>query len=162
MSQETLRNQLRIFFQGDEVPGFIVYGLAPRDTFVDGVQLRLAPAVEQVRQNLLHGEWWAIQLCEVAISEWPSQQRWPKLLEQSLREMVDKGAKLAWIGAEGLPFADPPWLFSAEAMSGGVLAWMASDGSAHVDADLDSPISPVGDDELDALRHIGAGLADAD
>jgi hypothetical protein len=162
MSEVEARQALRVFVDGEEVPGFIVYGLAPLGHLATHVELRFPPGLQQVGHYRLTGQRWEVQLCEVHVSTWPVSAAWAEALRASLGQMRTQGAVLAWIGAEGLPYADPPDLFSAEFMHGGVLVWTGPGGATGGSLELDGPLQPVGDEELARIRSIGRGLADAD
>jgi hypothetical protein len=156
------RDSLTIFVGGEEVPGIIVYGLFavgserpvkfPVDAWVS------APETESFR---LFGEGWEVLTWEIPIDLWPAGEQWRAALQATLQAMISRGCRVAWIGAEGVPFCDPPELFNPECMSGGVLAWMTDSGDSGGDLDPDHPIARVADDILLRLRIHARGLADA-
>ena len=88
-------------------------------------------------------------------------ERWQRAVRVTLQAMVDRGARVAWLGAEGVPFCDPPELFSPECMSGGVLGWITDSGEYSCELDPDRPIARAADDTLLKLRLHARGLADA-
>lgn len=155
------RDALTIFVDGEEVPGLIVYGLAapgqwrsvtfPSDSW---------PATRRIEESMLHGEAWQVAMWEVPIIIWPSAEELAGAARVSLKAMIDGGCRVAWIGAEGVPFCDPPQLFDPDCMSGGVLAWMTDVGDFECPLDPDRPLEPVGDDRLQSIRSHAQGLAD--
>jgi hypothetical protein len=155
------RDSLTIFVGGDEVPGIIVYGLFaagserpvnfPADAWIS------APEPESFR---LFGDGWEVLTWEIPIDLWPTGERWRTAVQATLQAMVASGCRVAWIGAEGVPFCDPPELFSPECMSGGVLAWMTDSGDFSCELDPDRPVVRVADDVLLKLRTHARGLAD--
>jgi hypothetical protein len=156
------RDAMTIFVEGDEVPGIIVYGLLGAGTarsvdFPSSVWVG-APDPGQFR---LFGSRWQVLTWEVPVDVWPVGDRWTAAIRATLKAMLDRGARVAWIGAEGLPFCDPPELFDPGCMSGGVLAWMTDVGDFSCPLDPDVPLDPVGDDVLRQLRGHAQGLADA-
>jgi hypothetical protein len=156
------RDSLTIFVDGDEVPGLIVYGLALRDTWRSvGFPAEVWLAVPEVEEFRLHGDSWQVVMWEVPIIVWPSAREFAAAVRHTLGAMIDGGCRVAWIGAEGVPFCDPPQLFDHDCMSGGVLAWMTDDGGFECPIDPDRPLVPVSDHRLHALRVHAQGLADA-
>ena len=64
------------------------------------------------------------------------------------------GCRVAWVGAEEIPFCDPPGLFDPACMTGGVLAWPI-DGSFGCPLDPDQPLTAASDEEMLQLRDRG-------
>lgn len=155
------RDALTIFVDGDEVPGIIVYGLFtagserpvdfPADVWIS------APEPGSFR---LSGDRWEVLTWEIPIDVWPTGEHWRTAVQATLQAMIDRGGRVAWIGAEGVPFCDPPELFSPDCMSGGVLAWMSDSGDFSCELDPDRPVVRVADDVLLRLRVHARGLAD--
>lgn len=154
-------HDLRIVVDGDEVSGFLVYGLGPRHRFAEDARLDLAPGLGEGELSLLIGERWEVLIRGVSIDIWPSPDAWTTAIERCLRGMLNLGAVVAWIGAEGLPFVDPPDLFDEGQMAGGVLAWASADGGRGGDVPLDRTLKPVDNDEFVRLRDASAGLAES-
>jgi hypothetical protein len=156
------RDALTIFADGEEVPGLIVYGLAApstrRSVSFPSDEWTAHP---QVQEFTLHGDGWEVMTWEVPIIVWPSEDEFNRAARLTLRALIESGCRVAWIGAEGVPFCDPPDLFSPDCMSGGVLAWMTDAGDFDCPLDPDSPLRPVSDDRLRRLRRHTRGLADA-
>lgn len=157
------RDSLTIFVDGDEVPGFIVYGLfepgSERPVDVPSGAWISPPEPGSFR---LFGDEWEVLTWEIPIDVWPTGERWQRAVRMTLQAMVDRGARIAWLGAEGVPFCDPPELFSPDCMSGGVLGWMTDSGEYSCELDPDRPIARVADDDmLLKLRFHARGLADA-
>jgi hypothetical protein len=155
------KESLTIFVDGEEVPGVIVYGLlAPRSeqnvTFPSDAWI----ASPEVEDFSLYGEGWKVLTWEVPVVLWPPAQQFQAAVRATLEAMVERGSRVAWIGAEGVPYCDPPDLFSPHCMSGGVLAWMTDSGDCSYSLNPDGPLTPVGDEVLLQLRHHARGLAD--
>ena len=152
---------LQIVVDGNVVAGFLVYGLAPRQRFPAEACLQLPPGLGQGESYLLIGEEWEVLILGASINTWPSPKDWAVVIDRCLGGMLSLGATVAWIGCEGLPFVDPPDLFDEEFMVGGVLAWASVDGGRGGELRLNSPLEPVGPDELARLRRASAGLAES-
>lgn len=162
MTAKCARDVLVVLADGEEVPGITVYGLASRGrrrpvTFPADVWIG-APAVEEF---VLHGDAWEITTLDLPILVWPAAKELGSAIHASLAALIEAGCPVAWIGAEGLPFCDPPRLFDSRCMSGGVLAWMTADGQFECQVDPNGPVSPISDQQLETLRHHAQGLADA-
>jgi hypothetical protein len=156
------RDALTIFVEGEEVPGVIVYGLFPHDSR-PAVEFpaKVWPSEPEPDSFRLVGDAWLVLLWEIAVDVWPTGEQWRTAMQVTLKAMTDQGARVAWVGAEGVPFCDPPQLFSPDCMSGGVLAWMTDTGDFGCEVDPDAPLARVADDELLELRRHAHGLADA-
>ncbi|AKU17592.1 hypothetical protein VV02_19970 [Luteipulveratus mongoliensis] len=162
MSQPPARETLKVVLAGDEVPGLIAYGLRgsgdpadatfPTDSWI---------AQPEPTELTLHGDAWEVQMWEIPVVIWPARADMELAVRATLRTLIGVGCRVAWIGAEGLPFCDPPELFEPQCMSGSVLAWMTDSGASDCQLDPDAPVMPVGDDVLRVLRAHGSGLADA-
>lgn len=156
------RDCLTIFVEGKEVPGLIVYGLAVLGSrHQTGFPSNAWRAVSQVDVYTLRGEAWEVGTWDVPIIIWPAREEFVAAVRLTLGAMIEGGCRVAWVGAEGLPFCDPPQLFDPDCMSGGVLAWMTDDGTFDCPLDPDSPLAPVPDAQLRVLRGHSKGLADA-
>lgn len=98
----------------------IVYGLS-----LDEIADHSAPASgqtfdpERTRYTHLHGDRWSVALWDVPVAHWASVTD----TFRDVREIIRRGCVVAWVGAEGFLFSDPPHLFDPAFMSGGVLAW---------------------------------------
>lgn len=155
------REQLTVFIDGTERAGLIVYALRSAGSHPD---IEFATDVwpeSELRSFRLHGDAWEILRWDVALDRWPRGRLWPEILRLTLQRLVEGGAVVAWVGAEGLPFADPPDLFSAELMTGSVLAALTSAGEFMCPMDPDLPIKALSDEELTRLRDHARPLADA-
>lgn len=161
MSITPARDSLTIFVDGDEVPGLIAYGLrgsGPETACVFPSDAWIAqPAASESR---LHGEAWEVLVWEIPIVIWPTAADLREALRRTTGAMIEGGCRVAWIGAEGVPFCDPPLLFDPECMAGGVLAWMTDVGDYNCDLDPDSPLAPASNEVLGRLRGHAEGLAD--
>lgn len=110
----------------------------------------------------LWGDAWEVIRWDVPIKMWPTSAELGVAVKLILDELIGSRSRVAWIGAEGVPFCDPPQLFDPLCMTGAVLAWATEDGTSDVDIDLDAPVTPAADDVLRQLRRYASGLADVD
>lgn len=159
MTVRLARDSLTIFVQGDEEPGLIAYGLTtpelwqgadfPTDVWI---------AEPEPETFALIGEDWRVHGWEVPIIIWPTGLDFEIAVRSMLAALVRGGCRVAWIGAEGVPFCDPPNLFDPDCMSGGVLAWMTDDGRFDCPLDPDRALTSVNDGVLSSLREHALGL----
>jgi hypothetical protein len=161
MTSTLARDSLVVIADGDEVPGITIYGLARRG----GWGLVVFPAhvwfgEPAVDEFVLRGDAWEIPTWDLPILIWPAVDGMAAALRVSLAAVIESGCSVAWVGAEGLPFCDPPQLFDPRCMSGGVLAWMTAAGDFGCGLDPNGPISPISDQQLSMLRQYAHGLAD--
>jgi hypothetical protein len=161
MTSTRARDALVVIIDGEEVPGITIYGLARPGAwrpvvFPAGVWIGDASADEFV----LHGDAWEIPTWDLPILVWPTVDGMAAALRVSLGAVIESGCSVAWVGAEGLPFCDPPQLFDPGCMSRGVLAWMTAQGQFECALDPNGPISPITDQQLSMLRQYARGLAD--
>lgn len=155
------REGLTVFFDGEERPGVIFYALARQGITSSVVfPIGLWPSGE-VKSFRLGGETWEVHGWDLALGEWPRGRDWTRSVHDTLKSLVDAGAVVTWVGAEGCPYSDPPHLLSPTWMSGGVLAAMTSTGEFICAVDPDLPVLALSDDELVSLRLHARGLADA-
>jgi hypothetical protein len=155
------RDALTVFVAGEERPGIIVYGLVNRGGRSTSIlPERVWPGAGVVDESLLVGDSWEVAAWDIALRQWPEGDAWSQAIKNVLRAHIDAGCVVAWVGAEGVPFCDPPQLFDARCMSGGVLAWMTSE-EFDCPLDPDQPLNPVDDEVLAWLRDRARGLADA-
>jgi hypothetical protein len=103
---------------------------------------------------------WEVVLWEFPVVTWPSAAELERAIRVTLATMIEGRCRVAWIGAEGIPFCDPPDLFSPDCTSGGVLAWMNDAGDFDCPLDPDGTLSPISDEEMLRLREHAEGLAD--
>ena len=87
------------------------------------------PTARSVDEVSLRGEAWEVTAWEIALRALPDRSEWREAIRSTLQAHLDGGSRLAWIGAEGVPFCDPPQLFDPTCMTRGVLAWMTRFGS---------------------------------
>lgn len=161
MTRPAARDALRIIVDGDEIPGVIAYGVRPArrhpfPEFPRGVWI----ADPEVAPFTLHGENWEVLMWEIPVVIWPTASEMDASVRATLSSLIETGCRVAWIGAEGLPFCDPPQLFDTGCMSGSVLAWMTDAGTSNCWLDPEAPIAPATDDVLLSLRRHARGLAD--
>lgn len=155
------RDALTIFVAGDEEPGLIAYGLTAPDAWRDAAfPADVWLADPEPGAFDLFGDRWRVHAWEVPIAIWPTGLHFQAAVNRTLDALIRGGCRVAWIGAEGVPFCDPPGLFDPECMAGGVLAWMTDDGRFDCPLDPDRVLAPVSNDELLKLRAHVRGLAD--
>lgn len=157
-----LRESSTIFVDGEERAGVIAYGLRARGAG-SNPEFPAEDWVEQTQpiEFTLHGDRWEVFMWEVPIIDWPSADRFERAVQTLLGRLTQSGCLVAWIGAEGMPFSDPPDLFNPAHMSGSVLAWMDDAGRGMWRIDPDEPMEAAPDETLLLLRHHAKGLADA-
>lgn len=161
MSPTLARESLTIFVDGDEVPGLIVYGLRPHGRErVCAFPADAWIAQPEAMQGRLFGESWEVLAWEIPILIWPTASDLSEAVRCTTGAMIEGGCRVAWVGAEGVPFCDPPQLFDPDCMAGGVLAWMTDVGDFDCDLDPDSPLAPASEDVLRRLQAHAKGLAD--
>ena len=109
-----------VFVDGDERPGVIAYGIWPAGAGADlPSDVLLGGGVP--RAFRLWGPGWVILGFDIAYPTPEDLREALPLIEECLELCLRRGAHVAWLGSEGLPFADPPHLFDPEWMEGGVL-----------------------------------------
>lgn len=156
------RDALSVFVGGEEMPGFIVYGLFPRGSSRPVFPAEAWILAGAVREFTLIGEAWEIPRWDVPIAVWWTGDQFIAAVRATFAAIINGGGRVAWIGAEGLPFCDAPQLFDTDCMSGGVLAWMADVGAFDCPLNPDSPLTPVNDESLKTLKNHARGLADVE
>jgi len=102
------KEQLTVFVEGEELSGFIIYGLGSPGAIDRDVPPAIWEDLQLVGSHTLVGQHWEVVLWEVPLSQWPTGPEWQRTLSECLRAMIARGAKVAWVGAEGIPYADPP------------------------------------------------------
>lgn len=119
-----------VFIDGTEELGFILYGLwtgvVESTMRLDGGELDLGDGL--FRPFRLFGDGWTILGCDVGFRNPNAYRLGMAHVERVFDRILLKGASVAWMGYEGLPFADPPELFTIEWMEGGVVAAKGCDG----------------------------------
>lgn len=162
MTGSPARDVLTIFLGGsEEVPGLIFYGLVGDDHAVDvptfgSTRWPDSPAPEPL---VLHGQGWRVVGWELHLPMWPRAEDFRGAIRGTLQELINAGCRVAWVGAEGIPYADPPDLFDPQWMTGGVLAWLTSDRRFGCPLDPDQPLAGASDEELLRLRAFAGRLA---
>lgn len=165
MTAPPAREVLTIFAGGsEEVPGLSFYGLT------GDARTRDHPPFPQSRWPMapvpeptsLHGEGWRVLSWDLHVAAWPRGQAFREAVLETLQALIDVGCRVAWVGAEGIPFCDPPGLFDPDCMTGGVLAWLTSDGWFGCPLDPDQPLEPAPDRQLLRLRQWAGWLATND
>ena len=147
-----------VFIDGTEVLGFIVYGLWSGDlastTEVNDESLPVQDAT--LRPFRLFGDGWTILGYDVGFHGLAAYQSAISKAEILLDSILDLGAHVAWMGYEGLPFADPPDLFTSEWMEGGVLAGKTRDGIFRSGIDTTSGHFPLDLHQMSCLESAAA------
>ncbi|WBQ07841.1 hypothetical protein [Kribbella sp. CA-293567] len=156
------RESLVVVVGGEETSGLIVYGLSPRGSRRPEFPFGVWDVAGEVAEFTLVGGTWEVPMWEVPVSVWPVKDQFEGAVRATFEAVIAGGCRVAWIGAEGMPFCDPPLLFEPACMSGGVLAWMTDDGAFGCPMDPDLPIAAADDECLRMLRRHSYGLADAE
>lgn len=160
MTTQLARDALTVFVGGDETPGLIFYGLAEPGVWADvGFPNDAWPSSPEPDVLDLEGNDWHVHGWELPIIIWPTGSGFQAAAHQTLGALIRGGCRIAWIGAEGIPFCDPPRLFDPECMSGGVLAWMTDDGRFDCPLNPDDALAPVSDNDLRILQSHAQGVA---
>lgn len=153
------REQMVVYWDGEEAAGFIIFALRSRSSEPVLRQLEFGWIIEPDQDSwLLVGEAWEAGAWYIKVTAWPSAKAFRESTSTLLQGLIDEGWSVAWIGGEG-SFADPPKLFSPEAMSGGVLAAYSIDTGLIDVLDLDLPLRALTDFQMLALRDASHGLA---
>ncbi|NNG20988.1 hypothetical protein HJ590_15750 [Naumannella sp. ID2617S] len=145
------KDTMQIFLNGEERPGFLLYGLFPADA--DPWPSAL-PAEALARRYDLDGDDWRVCLWTLPVTEWLTGAAWQSAISHLLTSICERGAKVAWLASEGAAYADPPWLFDPEEMSGGVYGYLTADGRYACPLDPGQPWAVVGDEEMGQLRGL--------
>ena len=162
MESAPAKELLTIFLGGaEEVPGLSFYGLAGDDAG------GLAPTFPRDRWPMsnepeslsLHGEGWRVIEWDLHVAVWPVGDSFRAAVRATLQELINAGCRPGWVGAEGFPFCDPPGLLDPACMTGGVLAWLTSDGEFGCPLDPDRPLESASDEEMLRLRAWAGPLA---
>jgi hypothetical protein len=145
-----------VFIDGTEVLGFIVYGLwsgvlepAMR---IDYEALCLTGAT--IHPFRLIGDGWTILGCDIGFHSPDAYSGALSRTEALFDCILSLGAHVAWMGYEGLPFADPPRLFTDEWMEGGVLAGKTRDGVFRSGIDATTGHSPLNARQMSDLEEV--------
>jgi hypothetical protein len=156
------RESMVVFWDGEESPGFLAYGLSRPGPWNGGpFPVDLWPKDTEAEPWVLYGDRWQVFLWTVRLPAFPSNRPWTEAAHKSLEWIINGGCKVAWLGAEGLPFCDPPSLFSPTEMQNGVIAALRSSGEFLCPLDPDEPMRFLTDAEMAQLRTYAVGLADA-
>lgn len=151
---------LHVIWNGEQVPGVSFHGLFERHGH-ETVQFPREPWPDAmgVHEFLLHNDHWEVAVWDVPMASWPTGTRWREAVRTTFSKLLASGARVAWIGLEGL-FCDPPDLFTPSCMSGGVLAALTCTGDFWCPVDPHAPLAALTDDQLLRLRQASEGLSD--
>ncbi len=155
------RERLTVYVPEEgELPGLTFYGLAPLGgpgalPFPDGVW----PYALDARPLRLHGEGWQVRGWDLPLLLWPRGDAFRDAVRATLAALISDGACVAWVGALGVVFCDPPGLLDPGCMEGGVLAWLTDDGWFGCPIDPDQPWAAASDQQMLELRRHAADLA---
>jgi len=143
---------LTVYWQGQEEPGLLLYGLRRPDRRpqVDGAEL-VPEATEVSNPWLLSGEGWAVDLWTIRDPRLPAGSQWCATLERVLGRLLDAGYEVAWFAVEG-DFADPPALFDPEMMGEGVYAAASRETGFICRDDGEGDLKALTDADLSRLR----------
>jgi hypothetical protein len=155
-------NALGVFWEGEEAPGVIAYGLwTPAIEREPAFPGDVWPTGTKHRASTMAGPWadepwesstpWEILRWDVLVPTWPQAANWAATLRATLKALIDAGANVAWFAIEGA-FAEPPELFDQAKMPEGVWAAMTSDGRFMCHAEIGEPFRLLSNDELAELR----------
>jgi len=162
LTEVIARDALTIFVAGGEVPSLIAYGLSRSDELREmEFPADVWPTSPDHSDFVLRGDNWCVYGWEIPMARWPAGIDFKDAVRRTLEALISGGCRVAWIGAEGVPYCDPPDLFSPNWMSGGVLAAMTEDGVFTCPLDPDRVLAALSDDEMLRLRAFAEGLADA-
>lgn len=143
-----------VFVDGVEKLGFILYGLWPVASRVGEPDFEdLASDAVAIRGFHLVGESWDIVGVECGFEDDSLYRGAVSNIEPWFDVLLACGAHVAWLGSEGLPFADPPDLFTTEWMEGGVLAAKTSDGRMVTGISSEG-FTPLSGGEMTALEQV--------
>lgn len=147
-----------VFVNGEEKLGFILYGIWPKSL---SAQPPAVPVVEvpgaEFRTFVLYGDSWYIIGIELGFDDGAQYRSAVDGVETLLRTVLANGAQVSWIGSEGLPFADPPDLFTAEEMEGGVLAARTVDGTSFSGI-MSGGFTPLTNEQMATLERSARGV----
>ncbi|TWD75144.1 hypothetical protein FB561_6582 [Kribbella amoyensis] len=157
------RSLLQVEVNGELMPGLIVYGLRP-DSCLAQVRYseKLWPASTEPVAVRLGGDGWEVLAWELQLPTWPVGKQFTSAIRRTLEGMIAAGCVVAWVGAEGLPFCDPPLLFEEACLADGVLAWLAASGEFDCPLQPDRPLDPISPESLAKLRAYALPLAGLD
>jgi hypothetical protein len=149
---------LKVIWDGEEQQGMTLYGLWQYDLMPTPAFPTLIFPTAELRVGKLRGEGWQLYGWDVLVPEWPGPSTWTQTIARTLAPLVAAGATVAWGAIEGR-FVEPASSLDPIEMSGGVWAFMTSDGDFQCAA-LADPFAPVSDPSLARLRaKLGFKLA---
>lgn len=150
------RASLGIFWQGEEVDGFTLYGYWPQASVPPPtLDSEASPTLDHKAMKLA-GEQWTVWLWDIRVHSWPDEDRWPSLVMGFLEQLLTAGASVAWCATEGA-FAEPPYLFDPQRMPTGVWAARTKQGEVFGPPHLGRPFKTLADGDLIRLRS-AAGM----
>lgn len=141
---------LGIFWDGEEIDGFTVYGYW-RDNESSRPELDLTDGMHQ-KTSRIHGAGWTIGIWDLKVERWPTSDSWGQSIRAMLSQLIENGAVVAWCGTEGM-FVEPPELFSPGEISGGVWA-AATKSKVWGPPELEDAFEPLSDEQLVELQQL--------
>lgn len=157
-NESTTRESLGVFWKGEEVDGFTLYGYWPASSVpAPTVGFDGWPLGTEHKISRLVGESWTVWVWDVKVSSWPSVGRWRRLVTGLLDQLIASKALVAWGASEGT-FVDPPCLFDPRRTGNGVWTARSNQGDAFDPSDLDGAFRTLTSQELVKLRTaVGMG-----
>lgn len=144
---------LKIFWNGEEAPGFEVCGLWPTPSNVPPTLPVFPrddwPVDTEAKPNTYHGPGWVIYGWDVRIHRWPEPRDWRALVASMLDRLTSSGAAIAW-AEDGMYFSDPPSLFKP---SDGIFAAQSSVTGFVCSAELGQDLGWLSDDVQRSLQE---------
>jgi hypothetical protein len=147
-----------VFVDGTEMLGFIVYGLW-RGGSVTAASAGLQAGLHRGGAGTAHafrlfGDGWTVLGWDLGFEDADEYRTALTQVETLLDHALGAGACVAWMGYEGLPFADPPDLFTVEWMEGGVIAAKTAGGELLSGVDATGPLRPLSPGQLAGLQAV--------
>lgn len=152
------KDTMVVFVNGEEVPGFLLYGIFPAGADPWPSEL---PAQVLADRYDLDGVTWRVCIWTVRVTDWVTRAEWQAAVSRLLTSIIEQGAQVSWLASEGAAFVNPPWLFHPAKMSGGVYAYLTATGRYACPVDTGQLWTVVADQELQQLR-LEAPLSRAD
>jgi hypothetical protein len=151
-----------IFLDGEERPGFLIYGLKPpvNEDFPE-FPTSVWHGYQSVKKRILFGNKWRVLMWEVALDRVHDTAGVAASIDATLQVLLDAGCVAAWVAVEG-HFCDPPSLFLPECMSGGVFAVKTVGGISEHAFGSSGGLRPIADAVLLEARSETYSLSAAE